>query len=65
MNELVIMKSKQALTTSLKVAETFSKEHKVVMRAIKNLAAQNCTVEKCLLKVLMLILVVTSNQCTT
>lgn len=46
MNELVIMKSKQALTTSLKVAETFSKEHKVVMRAIKNLAAQNCTVEK-------------------
>lgn len=45
MNELVIMKSKQALTTSLKVAETFSKEHKVVMRAIKNLAAQNCTVE--------------------
>ena len=46
MNELVIMKSKQDLTTSLKVAETFSKEHKVVMRAIKNLAAQNCTVEK-------------------
>ena len=46
MNELVIMKSKQALTNSLKVAETFSKEHKVVMRAIKNLAAQNCTVEK-------------------
>lgn len=46
MDELVIMKSEQALTTSLKVAETFSKEHKVVMRAIKNLAAQNCTVEK-------------------
>lgn len=50
MNELVIMKSKQALTTSLKVAETFSKEHKVVMRAIKNLAAQNCTVEKMFVK---------------
>ena len=44
MEELVIMKSKQALTTSLKVAETFSKNHRDVMRSIKNLTAQNCAV---------------------
>ena len=46
MNNLVIMKSKQALTTSLKVAETFSKNHRDVLRSIKNLTAQNCAVKK-------------------
>ena len=37
MNELVIMKSKQALTTSLKVAETFEKKHQHVLRDIDSL----------------------------
>lgn len=46
MKELVIMKSKQALTTSLKVAETFKKNHRDVIRSIKNLTAQNCAVKK-------------------
>lgn len=46
MNDLVIMKSQKALTTSLKVAEVFSKNHRDVMRSIKNLTAQNCAVGK-------------------
>lgn len=37
MNELVIMKSEQALTTSLKVAETFEKTHRHVLRDIDSL----------------------------
>ena len=45
MNNLVIMKSKQALTTSLKVAEKFKKNHKDVMKSIRNLTAQNCAVK--------------------
>lgn len=45
MNDLVIMKSKQALTTSLKVAEKFEKNHKDVMKSIRNLTAQNCAVK--------------------
>lgn len=36
MNNLVIMHDKQAVTTSLQVAETFSKQHKHVLEAIKN-----------------------------
>ncbi len=44
MNDLVIMKSEQALTTSLKVAEKFKKNHADVMRAIRNLTQQNCRV---------------------
>ena len=40
------MKSQKALTTSLKVAEVFSKNHRDVMRSIKNLTAQNCAVGK-------------------
>lgn len=36
MNELVIMKDKQAVTSSLQVAEVFDKQHKHVMEAIKN-----------------------------
>ena len=35
MNELVIMHNKQAVTTSLRVAEVFGKDHKNVMQAIK------------------------------
>ncbi|MGP4116431.1 Rha family transcriptional regulator [Levilactobacillus zymae] len=37
MNELVIMKDKQAVTSSLQVAETFEKEHKNIMRDIDKL----------------------------
>lgn len=36
MNDLVIMKNKQAVTSSLQVAEVFDKQHKHVMEAIKN-----------------------------
>lgn len=44
MNNLVIMKDQQAVTTSLQVAEVFGKEHKVVLKAIDELkegVAQN------------------------
>ena len=37
MENLVIMKNQQAVTTSLQVAETFEKEHKNVLRDIENL----------------------------
>lgn len=39
--ELVIMKDKQAVTTSLQVAESFEKKHKHVLESIKNLAVEN------------------------
>ncbi|AKP66319.1 phage antirepressor KilAC domain-containing protein [Companilactobacillus ginsenosidimutans] len=37
MNNLVIMKDQQAVTSSLQVAETFDKSHKHVLKAIDNL----------------------------
>jgi len=37
MNDLVIMKDKQAVTSSLQVAEVFKKEHKNILRDIDNL----------------------------
>lgn len=40
MNELVIMHNKQAMTTSLRVAEVFGKDHKHVLETISNLAAE-------------------------
>lgn len=40
MNKLVILKNKQAITTSLKVAEYFEKRHSDVIRAIENSIAQ-------------------------
>lgn len=46
MNDLVIMHDKQAVTTSLKVAEVFEKGHKHVMEAIRKLTAENSTVRK-------------------
>lgn len=46
MTELVIMKDQQAVTTSLKVAETFELEHRNVMQAIDNLTAENSAVKK-------------------
>lgn len=38
--ELVIMKNKQAVTSSLQVAETFEKTHKDVLEAYDNLMKQ-------------------------
>lgn len=37
MNNLVIMKDRQAITSSLQVAETFEKEHRSVLKAIDDL----------------------------
>lgn len=41
MNDLVIMKEQQAVTTSLLIAEVFGKEHKNVLKDIEDLAAKN------------------------
>lgn len=46
MKDLVIVKNQKALTTSLRVAQVFEKNHRDVMRAIRNLTAQNCAVKK-------------------
>jgi len=46
MKDLVIMHDQQLVTTSLKVAEIFEKEHRVVMKSIRNLTAQNYAVKK-------------------
>lgn len=43
MNNLVIMKDQQAVTSSLQVAETFDKEHSKVMRAIEGIAKNGDT----------------------
>ncbi|WP_439754360.1 hypothetical protein [Lacticaseibacillus paracasei] len=40
MNELVIMHNKQAVATSLRVAEVPGKDHKHVHETISNLAAE-------------------------
>ena len=45
-NQLVIMHDQQAVTTSLKVAEVFGKQHRNVMQSIKNLTAENSAVKK-------------------
>lgn len=41
MNDLVVMKDQQAVTSSLQVAETFGKRHKNVIQSIENMAAEN------------------------
>ena len=41
MSNLVIIQNRQAVTSSLQVAENFEKEHKNVIQNIKNLAAEN------------------------
>lgn len=46
MDELVIMHDEKVVTTSLKVAEIFEKEHRDVMKSIRNLTAQNFAVKK-------------------
>ena len=48
MEELVIMHDKQVVTTSLKVAEIFEKEHRDVMKSIRKLTVENSTVKKML-----------------
>lgn len=53
MDELVIMHDKQVVTTSLKVAEIFKKEHRDVMEKIRNLTAENSAVKKCSLKIVI------------
>lgn len=45
MNNLVIMHDQQAVTTSLKVAEVFKKNHQHVLEAIDNLTVENSTVK--------------------
>ena len=37
MNELIIMHDRQAVTTSLRIAEVFGKQHKDVLEAIRDL----------------------------
>ena len=46
MNDLVVMKNQQAVTSSLQIAETFNKNHRDVMKRIRDLTAQNIAVEK-------------------
>lgn len=45
MNELVVMKDKQAVTTSLQIAKCFNKQHKHVLQAIDETrgASENLT----------------------
>lgn len=45
LKDLVIMKDGHAVTTSLEVAKLFEKEHRTVLRDVRNLTAQNCTVK--------------------
>lgn len=45
MNDLVIMKDQQAVTSSLQVAETFNKNHQHILEAIDNLTVENPTVK--------------------
>ncbi|POH13397.1 antirepressor [Fructilactobacillus sanfranciscensis] len=45
MNKLVVMKDQQAVTSSLKVAETFGKRHKNVIQSIENMTAENSALQ--------------------
>lgn len=45
MNDLVVMKNKQAVTSSLQVAETFGKAHKHVIESIRNMTAENLALQ--------------------
>lgn len=44
MDDLVIMHNQQIVTTSLKVAEVFEKNHRDVMEKIRNMSAENSAV---------------------
>lgn len=46
MNNLVVLKDHQAVTDSLKVAESFDKKHKHVLEKARNLAAENSATKK-------------------
>lgn len=46
MKDLVIMHDRQAVTTSLVLAEVFEKKHQHVMEAIRKLTVENSTVKK-------------------
>lgn len=46
MSELILMRDKSAVTTSLTVAEVFGKKHKHVLRDIENLTVQNWAVKE-------------------
>jgi len=50
LKNLVIMKDRQAVTDSLKVADVFNKKHKHVLEKVRNLAAENSAVEKMFFK---------------
>lgn len=50
MEDLVIMHDQQAVTTSLKVAEIFEKNHRDVMERIRNMSAENSAVLKMVIK---------------
>jgi len=41
------MHDRQAVTTSLRIAEVFGKQHKDVLEAIGNLAAENSAAKFC------------------
>ncbi|WP_367365888.1 phage antirepressor KilAC domain-containing protein [Pediococcus parvulus] len=45
MNNLVVMKNQQAVTSSLQVAEVFGKNHQHILEAIDNLTVENSTVK--------------------
>ena len=46
MNNLVVLRDRQAVTDSLKVAESFDKKHKHVLETARNLAAENSATKK-------------------
>lgn len=45
LKDLVIMRNGEAVTDSLKVAETFGKQHRNVLQGIRNLTAENSAVK--------------------
>ncbi|WP_317853805.1 Rha family transcriptional regulator [Chakrabartyella piscis] len=45
MNELVVLKNKEAVCSSVQVAEYFEKRHNDTVRAIENLITQNCVMK--------------------
>lgn len=45
MNDLVVMKNQQAVTSSLQIAETFGKAHKHVIESIRNMTAENSALQ--------------------
>lgn len=63
---LVVIQNRQAVTTSLQVAESFEKEVKHVNEVIRKLTVENSAVKKnSLKKVPIGTIVVVNIQCTT